>query len=75
MAGAHIANAILIVHHFIRNILDKCCPDSAIRDELWNFLFDDLQSRYKRAVSHTEFLLGTFSGKMLPKNFKEQSKK
>ncbi|KAM0562395.1 hypothetical protein ACHAPJ_002085 [Fusarium lateritium] len=57
MARAHIANAILIVHHFIRNVLDHCCQDPAIREELWNFLVDDLQKRYKRAVNHTEFLL------------------
>ncbi|KAM0236353.1 hypothetical protein ACHAPO_004985 [Fusarium lateritium] len=69
MARAHIANAILIVHHFIRHVLDKCCPDSAIRDELWNFLVDDLQSRYKRAVSHTEFLLKVeFEGRSITYN-------
>jgi hypothetical protein len=69
MARAHIANAILIVHHFIRHVLDKCCPDSSIRDELWNFLVDDLQSRYKRAVSHTEFLLKVeFEGRSITYN-------
>ncbi|KAF4973657.1 hypothetical protein FSARC_135 [Fusarium sarcochroum] len=57
MARGHITNAILIVHHFISNVLDHCCQDPAIREELWNFLVDDLQMRYKRAVDHTEFLL------------------
>ncbi|RGP73666.1 hypothetical protein FLONG3_6275 [Fusarium longipes] len=69
MARAHIANAILIVHHFIRSILEKCCPDSTIRDELWNFLVYDLQSRYKRAVQHTEFLLKVeFEGRSITYN-------
>jgi hypothetical protein len=69
MARAHIANAILIVHHFIRNVLDKTCPDSAIRDELWNFLVDELQSRYKRAVNHTEFILKVeFEGRSITYN-------
>ncbi|KAF4428294.1 Interferon-induced GTP-binding Mx [Fusarium acutatum] len=56
-ARAHIANAILIVHHFINSVLEYSCPDPDIRGELWNFLVDDLQARYKRAVDHTEFLL------------------
>ncbi|KAG7410479.1 hypothetical protein LZL87_002883 [Fusarium oxysporum] len=69
MARAHIANAILIVHHFISNVLDSCCPDPAIREELWNFLVDDLQTRYKRAVNHTEFLLKVeFEGRSITYN-------
>lgn len=66
MARAHVSNAILIVHHFIRSVLDACCLDDSIRDELWNFLVDDLQDRYRRAVDHTEFLLEVeFEGKSI----------
>ncbi|KAM0346649.1 hypothetical protein ACHAPU_005361 [Fusarium lateritium] len=69
MARAHIANAILIVHHFISNVLKSCCPDPAIREELWDFLVDDLQARYKRAVQHTEFLLKVeFEGRSITYN-------
>src|SRR6478752_2499753 len=69
MARAHIANAILIVHHFISKVLDSCCPDPVIREELWNFLVDDLQTRYKRAVNHTEFLLKVeFEGRSITYN-------
>ncbi|KAJ4326279.1 hypothetical protein N0V84_003145 [Fusarium piperis] len=66
MARAHVSNAILIVHHFIRSVLGACCLDDSIRDELWNFLIDDLQERYRRAVNHTEFLLEVeFEGKSI----------
>lgn len=66
MAQAHVSNAILIVHHFIRTVLEKCCPDGDIREELWVFLLDDLQKRYRRAVDHVEFLLKVeFEGKSI----------
>ncbi|KAH7263114.1 P-loop containing nucleoside triphosphate hydrolase protein [Fusarium tricinctum] len=66
MARAHVSNAILIVHHFIRTVLDSCCPDEPIREELWSFLLDDLQGRYRRAVEHVEFLLKVeFEGKSI----------
>ncbi|KAF7555796.1 hypothetical protein G7Z17_g1898 [Cylindrodendrum hubeiense] len=57
MARAHVSNAILIVHHFIRTVLEKVCPDPDVRTELWTYLLDDLQKRYQRAVDHAEFLL------------------
>ncbi|KAF5020524.1 hypothetical protein F66182_7456 [Fusarium sp. NRRL 66182] len=69
MARAHVSNAILVVHHFIRSVLDKCCPHRSIRDELWPFLLDDLQQRYRRAVDHVEFLLEVeFEGKSITYN-------
>ncbi|KAF4979737.1 hypothetical protein FZEAL_4094 [Fusarium zealandicum] len=69
MVQAHVSNAILIVHHFIRTVLDSCCPDEPIRDALWFFLLDDLQKRYLRAVNHAEFLLTVeFEGKSITYN-------
>ncbi|KAF4344997.1 interferon-induced gtp-binding mx [Fusarium beomiforme] len=66
MARAHVSNAILVVHHFIRTVLDFCCPDESIRTELWSFLLEDLQERYRRAVRHVEFLLEVeFEGKSI----------
>ncbi|KAF4463774.1 Interferon-induced GTP-binding Mx [Fusarium albosuccineum] len=66
MARAHVSNAILVVHHFISTVLESCCSDPDIRAELWNFLLDDLQDRYRRAVVHTEFLLKVeFEGKSI----------
>ncbi|KAM0248561.1 hypothetical protein ACHAQJ_009410 [Trichoderma viride] len=63
---AHASNAILIVHHFIRRVLEDCCPDDAVREELWAFLLygddgqdghDGLLKRYTRAMDHVDFLL------------------
>lgn len=69
MARAHVSNAILIVHHFIRTVLHTCCPHSSIREELWEFLLEDLQKRYRRAVDHVEFLLEVeFEGKSITYN-------
>ncbi|KAF5657064.1 hypothetical protein FHETE_10647 [Fusarium heterosporum] len=69
MARAHVSNAILIVHHFIRTVLDSCCTDSSIREQLWDFLLEDLQKRYRRAVDHIEFLLEVeFEGKSITYN-------
>ncbi|KAL5597912.1 hypothetical protein FOBRF1_011705 [Fusarium oxysporum] len=66
MARAHVSNAILIVHHFITTVLEFCCPDDSIRTELWSFLLEDLQERYRRAVKHVEFLLEVeFEGKSI----------
>ncbi|KAF5578625.1 interferon-induced GTP-binding Mx [Fusarium pseudocircinatum] len=69
MARAHVSNAILIVHHFIRNVLNASCPDFSIREELWAFILEDLQNRYRRAVDHVEFLLEVeFEGKSITYN-------
>ncbi|RFU77359.1 hypothetical protein TARUN_4911 [Trichoderma arundinaceum] len=69
MTHAHVSNAMLIVHHFIRRALEECCADTSVREELWNFLLyghdgqgakaghDGLLKRYARAVDHVEFLL------------------
>lgn len=63
MAYAHVSNAVLIVHHFIRQTLEECCPDVVVREELWAFLLygndghDGLVKRYARAMEHVDFLL------------------
>lgn len=60
---AHASNAILVVHHFIRRVLESCCSDDAVCDALWNFLLhghdghDGLLKRYARAMDHAKFLL------------------
>ncbi|KAK5991349.1 Interferon-induced GTP-binding protein Mx1 [Cladobotryum mycophilum] len=63
---AHVANATLIVHHFICSIVEQCCPDVGIRQELWSFLMENLQERYRRAMDHVEFLISVeFEGKSI----------
>lgn len=66
---AHVSNAMLVVHHFIRRVLEDCCPAADVREELWGFLLhghesqdgqDDhegLLKRYARAMDHVDFLL------------------
>lgn len=60
---AHASNAILIVHHFIAQVLESSCSDDVVRDALWNYLLyghdghDGLLKRYERAMDHAEFLL------------------
>ncbi|KAL6866853.1 P-loop containing nucleoside triphosphate hydrolase protein [Trichoderma novae-zelandiae] len=67
---AHVSNAMLIVHHFIRQVLEDSCADAAVREELWTLLLyghggedgqeyhEGLLARYARAMSQVEFLLG-----------------
>ncbi|OTA03999.1 dynamin family protein [Trichoderma parareesei] len=66
---AHVSNAMLIVHQFIRRALEECCPDPAVREELWGYLLyghdgangqkghEGLLKRYRRAMDNAEFLL------------------
>ncbi|KAF7564066.1 hypothetical protein G7046_g50 [Stylonectria norvegica] len=54
---AHVSNAILVVHHFIHTVLQQACPDENVRQELWEFLLEELQKRYKRAMDHAAFLI------------------
>lgn len=56
-ALAHVSNAVLVVHHFIHELVGEACPDEAVRAELWSFLLDDLTGRYRRAMEHARFLL------------------
>lgn len=66
---AHVSNAILIVHHFIGQLLEEVCAEAPVREELWNFLLEDLQHCYKRAMDHTDFLLKVeFEGKSMTYN-------
>jgi len=57
MTLTHVSNAILIVHHFIRELVEVSCPDDAVRNELWDSIIDELTSRYRKAMEHARFLL------------------
>ena len=56
-ALAHVSNAVLVVHHFIKALVSKVCPDERVRAELWSFLQDDLMECYRCAMEHARFLL------------------
>ncbi|KAI2620006.1 P-loop containing nucleoside triphosphate hydrolase protein [Hypoxylon sp. NC1633] len=55
---SYVSEVILAVHEFIVEVLDDVCPDSRVRDELWNeCLLEQLQGSYRAAMSHAKFLL------------------
>ncbi|KAG9251626.1 P-loop containing nucleoside triphosphate hydrolase protein [Emericellopsis atlantica] len=69
LTRAHVSNAILVVHHFIKSILEVACPEETIRSSLWIFLSDELLQRYQAAMEHTELLLGVeFQGRAMTYN-------
>ncbi|RYP50966.1 hypothetical protein DL768_003632 [Monosporascus sp. mg162] len=53
-----VGQVILMVHHFIVEALNEVCPDTRVREQLWeSFLLEELQKSYIRALDHTRFLL------------------
>ncbi|KAL7627589.1 hypothetical protein AAE478_001782 [Parahypoxylon ruwenzoriense] len=55
---AYMAKVIIAVHRFIVEIFKVICPDSRVRDELWDvYLLEELQKSYRRAMDHVKFLL------------------
>ncbi|KAI1763735.1 P-loop containing nucleoside triphosphate hydrolase protein [Hypoxylon sp. FL1150] len=53
-----VSGVIVAVHRFIDEAIREICPDSRVRDELWNgLLLEELQKSYRRALNHTRFLL------------------
>jgi hypothetical protein len=66
---SHVSNVVLVIHDFIRGIINVACPDEVIRASLWTFLSDKLLKRYKTARDHAEFLLKVeFEGRSLTYN-------
>ncbi|KAF4845729.1 Interferon-induced GTP-binding protein Mx2 [Colletotrichum siamense] len=54
---AHVSNAILVVHHFIRGLVREACTDRPVREALWSSILDDLVKRYQGAMDHAKFLI------------------
>lgn len=53
-----LSGVITAVHRFVDEALKEVCPDTRVRDELWNgYLLEELQGSYRRAMDHTRFLL------------------
>jgi len=47
---SHVSDAILLVHHFIGNLLRLCIPEQAVRTQVWeHLLLDELRVAYKKA--------------------------
>ncbi|KAL6812404.1 P-loop containing nucleoside triphosphate hydrolase protein [Trichoderma sp. SZMC 28015] len=67
IAHAHVSNAVLLVHDFIRQTLENCCRDVANFEKLWAFLLRDLVNRYEKAMRHVNFLLDfEFKSRTIP---------
>ena len=58
LAMAHVSKAIMLVHTYVKQLLEIVCPDEDIRGRLWNHLLrEKLVYGYKRAIAHTELLI------------------
>ncbi|KAI1386313.1 P-loop containing nucleoside triphosphate hydrolase protein [Hypoxylon trugodes] len=55
---SYMKDVILAIHHFISEIVVEICPDTRVRDELWNgYLLEELQASYRKAMDHVRLLL------------------
>lgn len=55
---SHVSKAVFIVHDFVYRLLTSLCPESQVKDQLWNeFLLDQLVSVYQKAVDQAQLLL------------------
>ena len=57
LALAYISDVIRVVHSFANDLLSALCPDQRVRSNLWTLIIDELLERYKKAMSHTHFIL------------------
>ncbi|KAH9887112.1 P-loop containing nucleoside triphosphate hydrolase protein [Xylariomycetidae sp. FL2044] len=54
----HMKKIIDLIHHFMYEIMKEICPDTRVRDELWNgFLLDEYRASYVKAIGHAKLLL------------------
>lgn len=58
LVRSHTSAAIVLVHTFVVKALMEVCPDERTRTELWEILLlEMLQTAYKKAMAHANFLL------------------
>ena len=48
---------ILLVHHYIHQLLESLCGDRSTMEELRNFLMDEILTKYKIALSQIELVI------------------
>ena len=54
----HVSQAILVVHHFVSELILEICPEDQVREALWeSVLLEELCASYKQAMGHAKFLL------------------
>ncbi|KAK7750309.1 hypothetical protein SLS62_007716 [Diatrype stigma] len=55
---SYIGHVILMVHHFISEVIREICPDPKVFSQLWDyFLLEELQKSYTRAMDQAKWLL------------------
>ena len=57
LALAYISNVIGVVHTFTYDLMTALCPNPRVLSNLWALITDDLVEGYKKAMSHTQFIL------------------
>ena len=57
LALTYISDVIRVIHSFTNDLLSALCPDWRVRSNLWTLITDELLERYKKAMSHTHFIL------------------
>ncbi|KAL8918465.1 MAG: hypothetical protein Q9172_005424 [Xanthocarpia lactea] len=57
LALAYISDVIRVVHSFLKDLLSALCLDARVRSNLLASINDELLERYKKAISHTKFIL------------------
>ncbi|KAI1207487.1 interferon-induced GTP-binding protein Mx2 [Annulohypoxylon truncatum] len=57
---SHTSKAINMVHDYVFQLFSKLCPDTQVRNQLWEvILLDQLRDAYRRAMDHAHYLLAT----------------
>ncbi|KAL1866037.1 hypothetical protein Daus18300_006938 [Diaporthe australafricana] len=55
---SHVSDAIVLVHHFISELLSYICADKQVMTQLLDsILLEKLQESYRRSMDHARFLL------------------
>lgn len=69
LALSHVSKVVAVVHDFVFRLLNTICPETLVRDQLWNeHLVDRLVNTYRKAIGHTQFLL-TMERSSIPSTF------
>lgn len=57
LAFGCVSDVIVMAHRFVTTTLESICGDRQVREGLTGLLIEGLETRYRKAVEHAEFLL------------------
>ncbi|KAJ4290665.1 Golgi transport complex subunit 4 [Collariella sp. IMI 366227] len=57
VSRAFMNRVVLAIHRFMTGILQVVCADSAIREELWSAVLDEMLRRYEAGIAAAELLV------------------